>query len=113
MTKNQKQRLKIDNNLTLHSESEDMHSQFQMCHSELEQTISILKQNIDRVIERGELLETLSQRSETLSINSQHFKKRIRKLRLKMWWENTKLKLYTIGIATAAIATGTYTLAFL
>jgi len=61
--------------------------------SELDSLATSAKSNIDKVIARGEAIESLMDRSGLLETHSQGFRKASTKLKRKLCWETFKLKL--------------------
>ncbi|KAJ1560713.1 hypothetical protein HK096_007520, partial [Nowakowskiella sp. JEL0078] len=51
----------------------------------------VMVQNIEKVLERGERIDILVDKTDTLNQASFAFKKRSTALRRAMWWKNTKL----------------------
>jgi vesicle-associated membrane protein 7 len=51
----------------------------------------LMVQNIDRVLERGEKIELLVDKTDELERNAVKFKKSARHLKHAMWWKNAKL----------------------
>ncbi len=79
--------------------------------SKVDQIRGIMTENIERVLQRGETLDDLSERSELLSSNSTRFHKSAKKLRRNLWWKSVKLwlcclliVLIILGIIAAIIA---------
>lgn len=60
----------------------------------------IMVSNIDALIERGERLDLLVEKTEDLSNHSVRFKQTSRNLARKMWWQNTRA---AIGVALTVI----------
>lgn len=59
----------------------------------------VMMSNIEKVIQRGEDLETLSKNAEDLEANSEAFKTNSHRLRKKMWWQNKKMCIYlSVGV---------------
>ena len=54
--------------------------------------------NIEKVIDRGERIEILVDKTEALSQASFAFKKRSTALRRQMWWKNQKLVLMMVCV---------------
>ena len=50
-------------------------------------------QNIEKVLDRGEKLELLVDKTENLRYQADQFQKGGKALRNKMWWQNIKMKL--------------------
>lgn len=71
-------------------------------HHKLYSDISDLKdtmiENIDKVLERGEHIDLLVDKSENLNEMSFVFKKNAKRLKDDMWWKNTRLILVIAGI---------------
>lgn len=58
---------------------------------EIDQTKNIVHRNIDLVIERGDKLDELQDKSDNLHIQSQLFRKSAKKLKCKMLMKNIKM----------------------
>ncbi|KAJ3297996.1 hypothetical protein HK104_011291 [Borealophlyctis nickersoniae] len=58
---------------------------------EIEQVKDVMVHNIEKVLERGERIEILVDKTDNLNQASFAFKKRSTALRRQMWWKNTKL----------------------
>ena len=56
--------------------------------------------NMDKIIERGEKIEILVKKSETLADQSYDLRDTSRKVKNKMWWKNKKVM---IGIALVVV----------
>lgn len=48
-------------------------------------------ENIDKVLDRGERLELLVDKTENMQGNTFRFRKQARRYRTIMWWRNVKL----------------------
>jgi len=68
--------------------------------AEIDQTKDIMVANIDVIIERGEKLELLVDKTEHLATNSVTFRNTSRNLQRAMWWKNMKL---TIGVGVGVL----------
>lgn len=62
------------------------------------QVRSVMLDNIDRVLERGDRLELLVDKTATMEGNTMRFKRQARRFRNTMWWRNVKLT-YVISLA--------------
>jgi hypothetical protein len=60
-------------------------------------------QNVERLLERGEKIELLVNRAESLTEQSVLFHKNSTNLKRKMWWQNMKLNLVIFGILCVII----------
>ena len=58
--------------------------------------------NIEKVLDRGEKIEVLVDKTEALRFQADNFHKQGRALRNRMWWNNLKMKLillvFVIGV---------------
>jgi hypothetical protein len=73
--------------------------------SNVKQTTELLNKNVEKVIERGERLENITERSELLHNSSHTFRSRTTQLRRKMWLKNRCLvaTIVVIGLAIVAL----------
>ncbi len=55
------------------------------------QVRAVMVENIDKVLDRGDRIELLVDKTSTIQDNAFHFKKQSRRLRQAMWMENAKL----------------------
>lgn len=58
---------------------------------EIEGVREIMTENIERVLERGERIDLLVDKTDRLGNNARDFRVRSRGLRRRMWWKNVKL----------------------
>ncbi|KAI7879889.1 vesicle-associated membrane protein 713-like protein [Lichtheimia hyalospora FSU 10163] len=72
-------------------------------HGEIEQVKDVMVHNIERVLERGERIELLVDKTDNLNQQAFAFKKRSTQLKRAMWWKNTKLMIM-IGVLLFLIA---------
>lgn len=59
---------------------------------------NIMVDNIEKVLERGEKIELLVDKTDNLRFQADKFHKTGRQLRSRMWWQNMKMKLIIVGI---------------
>uniref|UniRef100_A0A0B6ZFF2 V-SNARE coiled-coil homology domain-containing protein n=1 Tax=Arion vulgaris TaxID=1028688 RepID=A0A0B6ZFF2_9EUPU len=59
--------------------------------NEVSEVTSLLRDNVEKVLDRGERIDTLQSRSEDLESSSSHFRSSAVKIRKKMWWQNCKM----------------------
>lgn len=64
----------------------------------------VMKTNINKVIERGDRVDMLNERSELLSSRANEFRINSRSIRRKFWWENFRLQA-ALGISLLVIIT--------
>ncbi|KAJ9565101.1 hypothetical protein OSB04_001067 [Centaurea solstitialis] len=63
----------------------------------------VMMENIEKVLDRGEKIELLVDKSENLHSQAQGFRTAGTQLRRKMWFQNMKVKLIVLGILIALI----------
>uniref|UniRef100_A0A3B1JX26 Vesicle-associated membrane protein 4 n=1 Tax=Astyanax mexicanus TaxID=7994 RepID=A0A3B1JX26_ASTMX len=59
--------------------------------SQVDEVIDVMQENISKVIERGERLDDLQDKSESLSDNASAFSSRAKQLHRRMWWRDMKV----------------------
>ncbi|WWD08289.1 hypothetical protein V865_006400 [Kwoniella europaea PYCC6329] len=69
-------------------------------HAEVDATKNILHKNIEGMVERGERLNHLQDRTEELTVSARTFNTTARKTNRAMWWKNMK---WTIAICVLVI----------
>jgi len=72
--------------------------------AEIDDAKQVMVKNIDKVLERGERIEVLVDKTEELHSQSMSFKTKSTKLKRKMWWQNAKMCCILICIVTVIIA---------
>ncbi|KAG0007402.1 Vesicle-associated membrane protein [Entomortierella chlamydospora] len=65
---------------------------------EIEQVKDVMVQNIERVLERGERIELLVDKTDNLNQQAFVFKRRSSMLKRTMWWKNVKL-MVLLGVS--------------
>ncbi|KAI4319332.1 hypothetical protein MLD38_032940 [Melastoma candidum] len=63
----------------------------------------VMMENIEKVLDRGEKIELLVDKTENLRSQAQDFRQQGTKIRRKMWLQNMKIKLIVLGIIIALI----------
>ncbi|GER41668.1 vesicle-associated membrane protein 726 [Striga asiatica] len=63
----------------------------------------VMMENIEKVLDRGEKIELLIDKTENLRSQAQDFRTQGTKIRRKMWYQNMKIKLIVFGIAVAIV----------
>ncbi len=58
---------------------------------EIDNVKGIMTENIERVLERGERIDLLVDKTDRLGVGARDFRVRSRGLKRRMWWKNTKL----------------------
>lgn len=63
-----------------------------------------MRDNINKVAERGERLDVLQDKTDTLAQSAQGFRKGANRVRKRMWWKDMKMRmLIAAGIAVLVI----------
>ncbi|XP_006650747.1 vesicle-associated membrane protein 721-like [Oryza brachyantha] len=63
----------------------------------------VMMENIEKVLDRGEKIELLVDKTENLRSQAQDFRQAGTQVRRKMWLQNMKIKLIVLGIIIALI----------
>lgn len=63
---------------------------------EMGQVRTVMIENIDKVLERGDRLELLVDKTANMQTNTLHFRKQTRRFRTTVWWRNVKLTIVLI-----------------
>ncbi|CAD5311750.1 unnamed protein product [Arabidopsis thaliana] len=63
----------------------------------------VMMENIEKVLDRGEKIELLVDKTENLRSQAQDFRTQGTKMKRKLWFENMKIKLIVFGIIVALI----------
>lgn len=61
--------------------------------AEIDNTVNIMQDNIKKVAERGERLESLQDKTDTLAVSAQGFRRGANRVRKAMWWKDMKMRL--------------------
>ncbi len=69
------------------------------------QVRDIMVANIDSIVERGERLELLVDKTDALNTESVTFRRGARQVQRKMWWQNVKMKIL-LGVIALVIIYG-------
>uniref|UniRef100_A0A3P9MVE5 Vesicle-associated membrane protein 4 n=1 Tax=Poecilia reticulata TaxID=8081 RepID=A0A3P9MVE5_POERE len=72
-------------------EDSDEEEDFFLVQSQVDEVIDVMQENISKVIERGERLDDLQDKSESLSDHASAFSSRAKQLHRRMWWRDMKV----------------------
>ncbi|XP_066276595.1 vesicle-associated membrane protein 3-like [Branchiostoma lanceolatum] len=72
--------------------------------SEVDEVTNLLKDNVDKVLQRGDRLERLEERSEDLNAEANRFRVVSTKLKKKYCWQNCKMTLILTGVILLLLA---------
>ncbi|CAH9072124.1 unnamed protein product [Cuscuta epithymum] len=70
---------------------------------EMSQVRNVMIQNIDKVLERGDRLELLVDKTATMQGNTLRFRRQSRRFRSAVWWRNVKLIVVVTFLVLALI----------
>ncbi|PIA42337.1 hypothetical protein AQUCO_02000054v1 [Aquilegia coerulea] len=70
---------------------------------EMSQVRNVMIENIDKVLERGDRLELLVDKTETMQGNTFRFRKQARRYKSSVWWRNVKLSFAAIVLLLVII----------
>ena len=73
----------------------------QRVQDDLAEATDLMRANIEAVVDRGEHLELLVDKSDSISNNARQFQKQSVGLRKALFWKNVKLALMLLGVLTA------------
>ena len=59
----------------------------------------VMVSNIESIVERGERLELIVDKAETLANESVTFRQSGRRLQRRMWWQNARMKVRSAVVA--------------
>lgn len=71
---------------------------FRNVQSEIENVRGIMTENIERVLERGERIDLLVDKTDRLGGSARDFRVRSRGLKRRMWWKNVKLMVLLVVV---------------
>lgn len=66
---------------------------------EIDNVKGIMTENIERVLERGERIDLLVDKTDRLGVGAHDFRMRSRSLKRQMWWKNMKLMVMLVVVA--------------
>jgi len=71
--------------------------------AQISEVKGVMMENIEKVLDRGEKIELLVDKTENLRSQAQDFRTTGTQMRRKMWLQNMKIKLIVLGIIIALI----------
>ncbi|EGD75285.1 hypothetical protein PTSG_12511 [Salpingoeca rosetta] len=77
------------------------HDALSRARQEVDQVKGIMVQNIEKVLQRGEQIDLLVDKADTLHDEAKRFQRTSRKLKNQMWWQNKKMCLLITGVLLA------------
>jgi len=70
---------------------------------QVDQVKGVMKNNIDKIIERGDRLDDLADRTDQLENSAIQFNVKATRIKRKMWWKNTKMMLILAAVVITII----------
>ncbi|KAI9207244.1 synaptobrevin [Polychytrium aggregatum] len=70
---------------------------------QVDEVINIMQNNIEKVMARGEKIETLQNKTDDLQQGALQFKRGATKVRSQMWWKDFKLKIIIAVIVVVVL----------
>ncbi|KAI3511527.1 hypothetical protein L2E82_29093 [Cichorium intybus] len=71
--------------------------------AQVDEVKGVMMENIEKVLDRGEKIELLVDKTDNLRNQANDFKKQGTKMKRKMWIQNMKIKLIVVGIVILLI----------
>lgn len=71
--------------------------------AQISEVKGVMMENIEKVLDRGEKIEILVDKTDNLRSQAQEFRTQGTQMRRKMWLQNMKIKLIVLGIIIALI----------
>ncbi|KAL9099533.1 MAG: hypothetical protein Q9163_004981 [Psora crenata] len=62
----------------------------------IDDTVNVMKKNLESVMERGENIDQLQDKSQNLGQSAQRFRHGAKEVRRKMFWKNMKMRIAII-----------------
>ncbi|KAJ3307453.1 hypothetical protein HDV03_000101 [Kappamyces sp. JEL0829] len=76
---------------------------------QVQEVIGIMHTNIDKVVQRGEKLDALQNKTEELQQGALSFKKTSGVVKDHMWWKDMKLTVIIVAIVAVIVTVGVVT----
>merc|ERR1719436_1320185 len=77
-------------------------TKIQSTQQQVQEVIDVMQNNVQQVIQRGDNLEDLSSRADSMQMNAREFQAQGTAIRKKMWWKNMKMMII-IGVTVAIV----------
>uniref|UniRef100_A0A0B6Y7B5 Vesicle-associated membrane protein 7 n=1 Tax=Arion vulgaris TaxID=1028688 RepID=A0A0B6Y7B5_9EUPU len=71
--------------------------------AQVDEVKGVMSQNIERVLQRGDRLEDLMDKTEELEAGAASFQRTARKIKTRYWWRNKKMTLILICVGLIVI----------
>ncbi|KAG5437723.1 hypothetical protein PCANB_000436 [Pneumocystis canis] len=81
---------------SINNMSESGNSKTAAIQAQIDDTVCVMKDNISKVAQRGELLNSLQDKTESLAVSAQGFRRGANRVRKQMWWKDVKMHICLI-----------------
>jgi vesicle-associated membrane protein 7 len=71
--------------------------------TELNQVKDIMVQNVEQILSRGERIELLVDKTDTMASQATAFRRGARSVRRQMWWKNTKIMALSVLVGFVSL----------
>ncbi|XP_059139592.1 vesicle-associated membrane protein 7-like [Physella acuta] len=71
--------------------------------AQVEEVKGVMSQNIERVLQRGDKLEDLMDKTEELEAGAASFQKTAKKIQKRYWWRNKKMTIILVIVALVVV----------
>ncbi|XP_071097538.1 vesicle-associated membrane protein 4-like [Haliotis cracherodii] len=72
--------------------------------NQVDDVVDVMKNNVSKVLDRGERLDDLQDKSDSLASNSDMFRSRAKGLQRSMWWKNCRMKIILAIVVVVVLA---------
>lgn len=86
-------------------------AKIQELQKDVNQLTSVMQSNINKVMERGDRMDTLNERSDLLSSRANEFRINSRNIRRKFWWQNLRFQILIGAVLLAIVIIIIYSIA--
>lgn len=66
--------------------------------AQIDETVGVMRDNINKVNERGENLDSLQNKTDSLAVSAQGFRRGANQVRKRMWWKDVKMRILIIVV---------------
>lgn len=79
------------------TEQNESQKNLELTKNKVDEVVDIMRQNVQKIVDRGQNLTEVENRTEALRQSAMQFQDHSQKLQRKHWWANTKMKI-TLGV---------------
>ncbi|PQE04954.1 vesicle-associated membrane 4 protein [Rutstroemia sp. NJR-2017a BBW] len=63
----------------------------------IDDTVGVMRENINKVSERGARLDSLQDKTDSLAVSAQGFRRGANRVRKQMWWKDMKMRMCLVA----------------